>query len=416
MSHPESPRLPLATIQAALNKTTEVLASELAAPGDTAPDWSDFEWCIARATAVMHGISPLLCNLLRWQGPESWQAFLREQRQHTFERHQRIDALLDDIGSRAARTGIPMLAMKGAALHQIGIYQAGERPMSDIDLLVTSEHAQATSRLLGILGYRLTYRTFKHDVFEPPAGLETSGLGENVGNPIKIELHTRVVERLPLVEREISALVIPSRPVPGLNGYPSPTALMLHLLVHATGNICTNVLRLLHLHDIALLSRRMTSSDWETVLAVANGADWIYPPLALTARYHADAVPAHVISRAESDCRWLLRQLHRRRRLSDVSLSNLRIHAFPGIEWASSTQEAVRYAMNRVKPGKDVLVARREALRMYSGLAGFSWPHLSQGRRIVRWMLHPQARPQSLSCVYAALSQAEAHLQLSQRQ
>src|SRR5690606_33118368 len=116
----------------------------------------------------------------------------------------------------------------------------------------------------------------------------------------------------------------------------------------------------------------------------------ISPPLALTARYYPDAVPAHVVRCAESECRWLLRHLHRRRRLPDVSLSNLRIHAFPGIEWASSLQEAVRYVMSRVKPSNDVIAGRRKVLEMHPGMAGFSWPHLSQGRRIVHWVLHRQ--------------------------
>src|SRR5690606_11542463 len=94
-------------------------------------------------------------------------------------------------------------------------------------------------------------------------------------------------------------------------------------------------------------------------------------------------------------------------------LSNLKIHAFPGIELASSPQEAVRYAMSRIRPSKDVISGRRKALEIHPGLASFSWPHLSQGQRIVRWVLHRQARAQSLSCVYAALARPETHLQLS---
>lgn len=406
MTRLEPSSLPLARIQAALNKTTEVLASELAAPGATAPDWTDFEWSIARAAAVMHGVSPLLAGSLRWQGPERWQAFLMEQRKHTFERQRRIAQLLADLGRQAARADIPMLVMKGAALHEIGIYQAGERPMSDIDLLVRSDHTEATSRLLETFGYRFIYSTWKHDVFEPREGAQTSGFGEHVRNPIKIELHTRVAEHMPLDDRDISALVVPTRPLPGLNAYPSQAALMLHLLAHAAGNMCTKALRLLHLHDIALLSRRMTNADWAAVLSVADGpaACWISPPLALTARYYSNAIPAHVLSRAGSQCRWLLRHLHRRRRLSDVSLSNLRIAAFPGIEWSNSPGEALRYVMSRVRPGNEVLAGRRKVLQMHPDLASFSWSHLSQRQRIVRWVLQRQARTQSLSCVYAALA------------
>ncbi len=49
---------------------------ELAQPGEAAPDWSDFEWQLARAVAAMHGVSPLLATQLKWQGPPRWQPFL----------------------------------------------------------------------------------------------------------------------------------------------------------------------------------------------------------------------------------------------------------------------------------------------------------------------------------------------------
>src|SRR5688500_5573402 len=93
MTSADVARLPLNEIRAALLETTEVLATELAAPTDTTPDWTDFEWCIARAVAAMHGVSPLLSGTLRWRGPESWERFLKEQREHTFQRHQRIERL-----------------------------------------------------------------------------------------------------------------------------------------------------------------------------------------------------------------------------------------------------------------------------------------------------------------------------------
>jgi hypothetical protein len=52
-----------------LRKITETLAAELACSSQRAPDWSDFEWKIARAVSAMHGVSPLLSKTLRWQGP-----------------------------------------------------------------------------------------------------------------------------------------------------------------------------------------------------------------------------------------------------------------------------------------------------------------------------------------------------------
>ena len=123
-------------VQAALRSTTEKLAHELARPTDTAPTWSDFEWRAARAAAAIHGISPLLAARLRWRGPQGWDAFLVEQRGHTEIRHQRIDALAKLFDERARKVGLPIIALKGAALHAMGVYVPGERPMADLDFLV----------------------------------------------------------------------------------------------------------------------------------------------------------------------------------------------------------------------------------------------------------------------------------------
>jgi hypothetical protein len=76
--------LPPSTIlQAMLRKITERFARELAEPAPLAPEWSEFEWIVARAVAAMHGVSPLLSRTLCWQGPVGWAEFLEEQRTHT---------------------------------------------------------------------------------------------------------------------------------------------------------------------------------------------------------------------------------------------------------------------------------------------------------------------------------------------
>src|SRR5579859_2138181 len=89
-----------------LRKITEALAKELACPTQGAPDWSNFEWIVARAVAAMHGVSPLLSRTLRWRGPAGWAGFLEEQRAHTARRHVRIDDLLLRLDQRAREAGI----------------------------------------------------------------------------------------------------------------------------------------------------------------------------------------------------------------------------------------------------------------------------------------------------------------------
>jgi Uncharacterised nucleotidyltransferase len=145
---------PPAELHWALCKITERLARELASPSRTAPDWSDYEWTIARAVAAMHGISPLLSRSLRWRGPSAWTTFLQEQRVHTRARHQRIQELLRSIEQKALEAGVAVTALKGVALHQLGVYEAGDRPMADVDLLVRPVDVERTVALLMSLGFR----------------------------------------------------------------------------------------------------------------------------------------------------------------------------------------------------------------------------------------------------------------------
>src|SRR5437868_3815632 len=184
--------LSLKAMYAALRKPTEALASELASPTGSAPDWSETEWLVARAVSAIHGVSALLADKLSWQGPAGWTEFLAQQKAHTAKRFVRVQKLLRLIDSSARAEGISLVALKGAALHASGIYTAGERPMADIDLLVRDEAAQRTARLLESLGFHESYATWKHRVFVPNEHDVPATLGEHAGNGINIELHGRI--------------------------------------------------------------------------------------------------------------------------------------------------------------------------------------------------------------------------------
>jgi hypothetical protein len=51
--------------------------------------------------------------------------------------------------------GVALVALKGAALHAQGIYSAGERPMADLDLLVSEDNMARATELLTELGFSL---------------------------------------------------------------------------------------------------------------------------------------------------------------------------------------------------------------------------------------------------------------------
>jgi Uncharacterised nucleotidyltransferase len=409
MNEPRSAVSPPRTLPGTLRKITETLAGELACPTQRAPDWSDFEWMIAKAVAAMHGVSPLLSTTLRWQGPADWMTFLEEQRIHTATRHIRVAELLQRIDERGRAEGIAAVALKGAALHAIGLYAIGERPMADIDLLVRPADAERTARLVESLGFYETCANWKERMFAPIVAHAVGGLGEHSNNNVKIEVHERICERLPWRITDVTDCVFPAQALPGVNAYPSTASLMIHLLLHAAGAMAFQALRLLHLQDLARLSSRMTEADWDEVLAQRRrrgGLWWAFPPLNLAARYFPSRIPSRVLAALADDCSFLLAMVSRRKVLYDVSFSYPRVDAFPGIEWAQSIREVLEYAVSRLRPSTEHLAQRDHSARTEAWAAQSQWVHLSQGRRIVRWVTSRPPRAVTMHAVSAALKVA----------
>ncbi len=395
---------PLKIVRDGLRRTTEALAIELVQPGSTTPEWSDLEWRLAAAVAAAHGVSPLLCKSSRWQNP-AWRQFLESQREHVELRHRRITSLLESIDAGARAAGLAIVALKGSALHAMGIYVPGERPMADIDLLVRENDAVPTIKLLEELGYVESFAAWKHRVFKPAMGRPAAGLGEHRDTPVNIELHTRIQERLPVSAIDVTERIYPRESLPGLNPYPSNGALMNHLLLHAAGNICGRSLRLLHLNDIALLATRMSADDWN-VLWDEHAVDapwWALPPLHLLARYYPGAIPDAVLARLERDCPPLLRTISRHQTLTQVSCSELWLHALAGIEWSRSFREVGHYVRNRVRPPQEAKKERADMIRTQLWLQGQSWVRQNQGRRILTLLTRPVPRMDTLYVVRAAL-------------
>ena len=396
-------------MQALLTQVTERLAHELARPTPTAPDWSDFEWGVAKAAAAMHGVSPLLSRSLRWRGPEEWMRFLEEQRVHVTQRHGRIEKLLLQIDQAAREAGVAIIALKGAALHAMGLYIRGERPMADVDVLVRAQDAARAVRLIESLRFKEFRRSWKERAFRPLEGHSAGPIGEHSNNDITIELHERIGERLPLHLTDITDTVFPQRLQAGLNGYPSRAALMAHLLLHTAGAMTMKAARLVQLHDLALVGKRMTGADWAELLQEGSrgrGLWWALPPLRLTLRYYALSVPTRTLRALEADCPWVLRRNARRPILSDVSFSRLWVDAFPGIEWSRSIHEMLSYAAGRVRPSAEQIAARANCAVTEDWAADSQWSGLSQGRRIARWLTSRQVRPGSMHVLRAALAGA----------
>lgn len=399
-----------AELHSTLCKVTEALARELASPSETAPDWSDYEWTIAHAVAALHGISPLLSRSLRWRGPSKWTTFLAEQRNHTRTRHGRIHGLLLSIDQKARETGVAATALKGAALHRLGLYEAGDRPMADVDLLVRPADVERTAAMLASLGFEQSGQTWKERIFTPVDDFVSAEFGEHAANSLKIELHERICEKLPLYTTDISESIFPPRPSAGLNGYPSNASLMNHLLLHAAGSMAFQGLRIMQLHDIALLAGRLSDADWNQITGLSPPRArmwWAYPPLEMTSRYYESAIPKHVIAASKDDCRFVLRALGAKKSLVDVSYSYLWVKAFPGIEWSRSIGELLGFAASRVRPNALHLAHRKHTAANQMWAKQDEWSSMSQGRRVLRWLTSRQTRPATMHAITAAFAQLQ---------
>jgi len=397
---------PLKGIQAALRKTSEALARELAFPGPNAPDWSASEWRIARAVAALHGVSSLLARRLQWRGPPGWEDFLCEQATHTAARHVRITELLDALDGRSRTAGVAFVPLKGAALYAGGLYEAGERPMADLDLLVAPGDLGPMTRTLEAAGFAQTAVTIKHHVFESSPRLDYAPFGEHSANPIKIELHLRIAELLPRRTVDVTDLIMPLPPRPGLNGYRSTASLMVHLLLHASGAMLFRALRLVQLHDIALLSARMAAEACDEVLAASGpqrGLWWALPPLKLVERYYR-VIPARVLAAAGRRCPAALMRAAASQQLWEVSMSDMRRSAFAGIGWARSPGEALAYALERALLSARVL-GQSALARAPTGLSESRPPPGATAVPRLRWMSLRPVRTATLNAVRHALAQ-----------
>jgi hypothetical protein len=125
----------------------------------------------------------------------------------------------------------------------------------------------------------------------------------------------------------------------------------------------------------------------------------------MTARYYVAAVPANILAALSNHCHRTLRHISRHRSLSDVSFSYPWIEAFPGIGWSRSIAEVMEYAASRIRPGKEMLRLREVMLETQVAIAGSQWGRLSQGQRMLRWMMSRQARADTMYAVRAALAQ-----------
>lgn len=400
---------PFPVIESALRRTTERLVREVAAPDSPAPDWNEFEWAVARAACSIQGISALLASRLRWRGPAEFHTFLDTQLARSRQRDRKIVALLDQLNQVLGAAGIPYIPLKGSALRALDVYPPGERPQSDVDLLLHADHLAAARGPLEAIGYRFLYASRRHEVYMPVERASRVEFGEHPDNLLSIELHTRVSESLPIETMDITTSICPVFERPGAGSYASLAALLRHLALHTAGGMRANAMRFIQLHDIAQLARRMSAADWRELIGepARGGSWWLFPPLSLTARYLPGSVPEPVLAEMRTLCPRRLRERFETASVYEVSWSNLRIPALPGHEWARTPGDTLRFARSRLFPSRVALdELNAQTVIAQPHLTARRWYGVSHAERVLRWLFTRTPRMQTISVVSAALREA----------
>ena len=381
-------------LRVTLREVTEALVAQMNAPTMRPPEWDGFEWGIARAVVAIHGIAGILLRDLRWTEPAHWREFLAVQVEETRRQHREIAAALDEIDRLALDSSIPVMILKGCALHELAIYQPGERPMADLDLLVRPRDLEEMVELLGRAGFVARGASGKHVEFDRLRNAER----------VKVDLHSRLVERLAgrFVEMPGESIVEDGG---GLRGYASRAAMMRHLLLHTAGNMGKRWVRAIHLYDIAQLSGRLESADWQELSSRAWPERWsIYPPLLLASRYFPGAIPPEIVAELAAACPSLLARSARRQTLSDVSASNPSQLALPELAWCTSLGTLLRYLKMRLFPARIELQGLRGLAQTADFAGGQRWFTMSHPMRIATWMFRRPIRPATLHAIHRGLA------------
>ncbi len=150
-------------------------------------------------------------------------------------RNLRMMHLLERIALRFNRAGIPLMALKGAALNLTLYERPDARPMADLDLLVQPEHLDRVTGLLEEIGCQRSQVLVREDFF-PRFYYEIEYTSGSI-NPVTIDLHVRPLRPL-RYSRFVPDDALWARAEPASVGQatvlvPCPEDMLIHLAAHA---------------------------------------------------------------------------------------------------------------------------------------------------------------------------------------
>ena len=332
------------------------------------------EWSEALAALRMHGLAPLLHDLIRGAEPrrdvpEAVQAALRSASEHSMLVYTIQASDLAEVLAALDEEGIRHLLLKGLALGLTVYAKPWHRPMTDSDLLVPAEDVERAARKLLSVGWALGEEW--RDAHHPPA------LVKPWHPPLELHDHSLYI---PVPDPSYRLLDVPFRtladaalPV-SLRGRPTLAPGVPDAILQLTCNFISHLEEsaarpLRWVRDFAqLLGRCPASGGWASVeercaALVPELADYLRLSLALAEPFLGEALTDEMRAfRAGLPRRWegLVAALPPERMITEWEASPLA--AVSLLSKLSSRGHALRWMLRKV------LVAREHISRQ-TGLA-----------------------------------------------
>jgi hypothetical protein len=341
--------------------------------------WDAQDWEAARWAVQVHGIAPLLDReATHWPAAAalhpSLRQYLADQRRLS---GQRVALLLADLAELLAACharNIAVMPLKGGLLATTYYAEPGLRPMNDLDLLVHPSDEPRMLALLAELRYAPLARGWKHITLARPEahGRVIAYDGEHPQNPRSLDLHVRLAEQFWGIGYDMTTEAWADSAPGELLGSPTrllrPATLLHHLAIHASSDMIARRLRLLHLHDMALVAPAVDRAGWEGIVsgAQARGEErLVYPALALTQRHYAAAVPDAVLGALRPG-------------VPHALLRHLDANALDRYSFCNSAPTTPAEKLFWFRPGREQAAALRHMLLPDPAEMAHWYPHLSR--------------------------------------
>lgn len=203
----------------------------------------DTDWTLLLQLANWHKCTPLWYVRLREKTlleklPGELVEYLAELHAANVERNRVLRGALDEIVAWFVDAAIELMLLKGAAVLADDLYgDPGARLMSDLDLLVPKEQAEAAQELLLAQGYAICPPTEEKIVYRLPtdANYHLEPL-HRPGTGIVVEVHFKVMSRQSGRALPVEQVWQERVPAPGFPDHvflPAPGWRLLHNALHA---------------------------------------------------------------------------------------------------------------------------------------------------------------------------------------